>query len=61
MLANRLNKVMKNIIYETQTAFVDGRWILEAALVANEALDTILRRRELEIMFTLDIEKHMTM
>ena len=57
VLANRIKRVMKMIISQSQNAFIKGRQILDAVLIANEAVDSILRRKEKEILCKLDIEK----
>ena len=57
VLANRIKRVMRLIISQSQNAFVEGRQILNAALIANEAVDSILRRKEKGILCKLDIEK----
>ena len=57
VLANRIKSVMRLIISQSHNAFVEGRQILDAALIANEAVDSILRRKEKGILCKLDIEK----
>ena len=57
VLANRIKRVMDQIISQTHPAFVKGRQILDAVLIANEVVDSILRRKENGIMCKLDIEK----
>ena len=57
MLANRIKKVMGKIISQSQSAFVEGRQILDAVLIANEVVDSIMRRKESGLICKLDIEK----
>ena len=38
-------------------ALVEGRQILDAALIANEAIDSLLKRNESGVLCKLDIEK----
>lgn len=39
VLANRINKVLKNLIFQSQPAFVPGRQILDGGLALNEIID----------------------
>ena len=57
VLANIIKRVMGVIISQSQNAFVKGRQILDAALIANEVVDSVLRRKEKGLMCKLDIEK----
>ena len=57
VLANRLKKVVGQVVSKAQNAFVEGRRILDAALITNEAVDGFLRRKENGILCKLDIEK----
>ena len=57
MLANRLKKVVGKVVSKAQGAFVEGRQILDAMLITNEAIDSILKNNENSIMCKLDIEK----
>ena len=57
VLASRLKKVMHKLIKKAQNAFVEGRQIMDASLMANEVIDTMLKRKEKGIPCKLDIEK----
>ena len=57
VLANIIKRVMGLIISQSQNAFVEGRQILDTMLIANEAVDSILRRKENGLLCKLDIEK----
>ena len=57
VLANRLKMVVGQVVSETQNAFVEGRQILDAALIANEVVDALLQRKLSGVVCKLDIEK----
>ena len=57
VLVNRIKRVMGLIISQSQNAFVEGRQILDAALIANEVVDSVLRRKEKGLLCKFDIEK----
>ncbi|KAF7801834.1 nuclear cap-binding protein subunit 1 [Senna tora] len=50
-------EVLADTISENQSAFVGGRQILDAALVANEVVEDVRRRRKQGLVFKLDFEK----
>ena len=57
VLANRIKRVMGLTISQSQNAFVERRQILDTMLIANEAVDSILRRKENRLLCKLDIKK----
>ena len=57
MLANRIKIVMGKVITESSNAFVDGRHILDAVLIANKVVDSRLKINERSVLCKSDIEK----
>ncbi|RVW20626.1 Transposon TX1 uncharacterized 149 kDa protein [Vitis vinifera] len=57
VLANRLKKVMGKLVSKSQSAFVEGRQILDALLIANEAIHSMQKSGGGGILCKLDIEK----
>ncbi|RVW96406.1 putative ribonuclease H protein [Vitis vinifera] len=57
VLANRLKKVVGNVVSTSQNAFVRGRQILDTSLIANEVIDSWQKRKEKGLICKLDIEK----
>ena len=55
VLANRLRRVIDKVVSPSQNAFVEGRQILDAALIANEVVDSMLRRNDGGVVCKLDI------
>jgi len=57
ILANRLKKVMSNIIDERQMAFIKGRNLLHAVVMANEVVEETKRGKKPCLVFKVDYEK----
>ncbi|RVW36212.1 Transposon TX1 uncharacterized 149 kDa protein [Vitis vinifera] len=57
VLANRLKLVMGEVIFDSQQAFVQGRQILDAILIASEAFDSRLKDNTPGLLLKMDIEK----
>ncbi|RVW34357.1 Transposon TX1 uncharacterized 149 kDa protein [Vitis vinifera] len=57
VLANRLKKVIGKVVSTAQNAFVTGRQIFDASLIANEVANSWQKRKEKGLICKLDIEK----
>ena len=57
VLANRLKRVVGKVVSEAQNAFVEGRQITNASLIANELIDHWQKQKEKGVICKLDIEK----
>lgn len=49
--------MMDKIVCECQHAFMEGRHILDAVLVANEVVEYMLLRKRESVICKLDVEK----
>ena len=57
VLSGQLRGVLYETIHSTQGAFVQGRQILDVALIVNEIVDKKRRSREEGVVFKIDFEK----
>ena len=57
VLSGHLRGVLHETIHSTQGAFVQGRQILDAVLIANEIVDEKRRSGEEGVVFKIDFEK----
>ena len=56
-LANKLKRVVGQVVSEARNAFVEGRQILDAALIANEVIHVLLQRKLGGVVCKLYIQK----
>ena len=52
-----MKKVLDWLVSKAQNAFVEGRQIMDASLIANEVIDAMEKRKEKGILCKLDIKK----
>nr|KYP53426.1 Transposon TX1 uncharacterized [Cajanus cajan] len=57
ILANRLKKVLPSVIDDRQSAFLEGRNLLQSVVIANETLDEVKKEKKSCIFFKVDYEK----
>jgi len=57
LLRKRLREILPELIGEAQTAFVKGRQILDGALIANETVHWLRRKKKSGVLMKLDFEK----
>ncbi|XP_045791608.1 uncharacterized protein LOC123886325 [Trifolium pratense] len=57
ILANRLKKVLGNLISMCQSAFLPQRQILDGVVVLNEIIDLTKRRKDSCLLFKVDFER----
>ena len=57
VLANRFKKVVRKVVSYFQHAFIQSRQILDAVLIAREAIDSGLKSNLFGIFLKMDVEK----
>jgi len=57
VLSLRLKKVISKVFDVRQSAFLEGRGLLDTVLVANEVLEEYKRKRKSYVFFKVDYEK----
>jgi len=57
VLAGRLKKVLPDLIDGSQSAFIEGRGLVDSVLVANEVIEDLKRRRKSGLCLKVDFEK----
>jgi hypothetical protein len=54
---NRLNKVAKTVVSQTQTAFIPGRNIMEGVVILHETIHELHTKKSNRVIFKIDFEK----
>ena len=57
IMSRRLREVLPKLVGETQSAFVKDRQILDGALIANETVNWLRKKKKSSILLKLDFEK----
>ena len=57
LLTNRLKKIMPILIDERQSAFIEGRHLLQIVLIANEVVEEAKMSKKPCLVFKVDYEK----
>ena len=57
VFAKILKRVMHGLINRAQNAFLEGRQIMDASLLVNEVIDSLLKWKEKGVLCKLEIEK----
>ena len=58
LLANRLKKMINKVVSIFQNAYVEGGQILDAILISNEAIDSMLKSNRVGELSKLDIKEY---
>ncbi|GJS28729.1 putative RNA-directed DNA polymerase [Tanacetum coccineum] len=57
VLANRIQQVVHSVVSEVQTAYINGRQIIDGPLMANEIISWATKKNERLFLFKVDFEK----
>ncbi|KAK9074986.1 hypothetical protein SSX86_003305 [Deinandra increscens subsp. villosa] len=57
VIYSRIKKVMNSIISDTQSAYLEGRSILDNPLILNESIAWLKRNKKYSLLFKVDFEK----
>ena len=57
ILSRRLRRVISNLVGEAQIAFVSGRQILDGALIANETVNRMKKKKKEGVLLKLNFQK----
>ncbi|GJZ70613.1 putative RNA-directed DNA polymerase [Tanacetum coccineum] len=57
MLVERIKKVIHKVVGEEKNGFIQGRYILDGALISNEAYDYLKKQKKKAFLLKIDFEK----
>ncbi|GKV35410.1 hypothetical protein SLEP1_g43679 [Rubroshorea leprosula] len=57
LLANRLKKVLDQVIGKQQMAFISGRQLMDGVVIENEVVDEAKKKKRKSFLFKIDFEK----
>ena len=57
VLNNKLNRVVKEVIGESQTSFMKGRNILEGVVILHEVIHELKTKKKRGLIMKIDFEK----
>ena len=57
VLNNKLNRVVKEVIGESQTSFMEGRNILEGVVILHEVIHELRTKKKRGLIMKIDFEK----